>query len=259
MDDNFRSPMLDCFRRGEVAREVRLVAAQGAFATRAIDQFGLLMLLTGDTDDEVRATAEETLAKIPPELIAGFIARSDTPGEIRTFFIERGIASAATPLTDAEAGMLADDDASEYGPEPTTEEEKLSMLQTLTAMTVPEKVKAAMKGSREMRAVLIRDPNKMVSMAVLSSPKMTDAEIEAIAKMGAVAEDVLRVIGKNRAWTKSYNVVLALVRNAKTPVGMSLNMLQRLNDKDLKAISINRNVPEPLRIAARKKVVIGDG
>jgi hypothetical protein len=123
-------------------------------------------------------------------------------------------------------------------------------------MSVPEKVKAAMKGSREMRAVLVRDPNRMVSMAVLSSPKMTDAEVESIAKMGAVSEDVLRVIGQNRAWTKNYNVVLALVKNAKTPVAMTLNFLARLNDRDLRALSISRAIPEPLRIAARKKVVI---
>jgi hypothetical protein len=130
------------------------------------------------------------------------------------------------------------------------------MVQQLAAMSVPEKVKAAMKGSREMRAVLVRDPNRMVSMAVLSSPKMTDAEVESIAKMGAVSEDVLRVIGQNRAWTKNYNVVLALVKNAKTPVAMTLNFLARLNDRDLRALSISRAIPEPLRIAARKKVVI---
>jgi hypothetical protein len=252
MDNTLRTPLLDFFRRGEVARDVRMLAAQGAFAPRPLEQLGLLMILVADADAEIRATAEATLTRIPRELIEGFIARPDTPDELRAFFVARGVAPAATPLTDAAAGMLAEEETTE----PATEDEKLSMVQQLAAMSVPEKVKAAMKGSREMRAVLVRDPNRMVSMAVLSSPKMTDAEVESIAKMGAVSEDVLRVIGQNRAWTKNYNVVLALVKNAKTPVAMTLNFLARLNDRDLRALSISRAIPEPLRIAARKKVVI---
>jgi hypothetical protein len=246
--------MLDLFRRGEAPRDARMMAAQGVFAPRPLERLGLLMLLVADPDPEIAATAEATLKQIPEWLINAFIARDDTPAELRAFFTARGAAPAASPLGDAEAGMLAQEET----PEPATEDEKLSMVQQLAAMSVPDKVKAAMKGSREMRAVLIRDPNRMVSMAVLSSPKMTDAEVEAIAKMGAVSDDVLRVIGQNRAWTKNYNVVLSLVKNAKTPVAMSLNFLQRLNEKDLKVLSISRSVPDPLRIAARKKVVMGE-
>jgi hypothetical protein len=114
----------------------------------------------------------------------------------------------------------------------------------------------AMKGTREERAILIRDPNKIVAAAVLSSPKLNDTEVEAIAKMANVSEDVLRTIALSRAWTKSYAIVHALVRNPKTPVAMSMNFLPRLVDKDLRSLSTNRNVPEVLRVTARKKVVL---
>ena len=120
-------------------------------------------------------------------------------------------------------------------------------------MTVPEKVKCATKGTREMRAILIRDPNRMVAAAVLSCPKVNEAEVEAFAKMGNVSEEILRTIAMSRAWTKSYGVLLALVRNSKTPVALTMNMLQRLNDSDVKKISTDRNVPEALRLAARKR------
>ena len=73
--------------------------------------------------------------------------------------------------------------------------------------------------------------------------------------MASVSEDVLRAIGNNRAWMKSYDVVLGLIKNPKTPVAMSLNLMQRLQAKDVQALSVDRNVPEPLRIAARKKAV----
>ena len=88
-------------------------------------------------------------------------------------------------------------------------------------MTVPEKVKCATKGTREMRSILIRDPNRLVASAVLSCPKVNDAEVEAFAKMGNVSEDILRTIAKTRAWTKNYAVVLSLVKNSKTPVALT--------------------------------------
>jgi hypothetical protein len=124
-------------------------------------------------------------------------------------------------------------------------------------MTFPERLKAASKGSREVRAILIRDPSKSIAMAVLMSPKVTEQEVESFARMGSIAEDILRAIAANRAWMKNYGIVLALTKNAKTPVGLSLNLMHRLNDRDLATLSTDRNVPEPLRVAARKKVVSG--
>jgi hypothetical protein len=68
----------------------------------------------------------------------------------------------------------------------------------------------------------------------------------------------LRTIGSTRAWVKNYNILLGLTKNSKTPLALSLTFLNRLNDRDLRGISIDRNVPEPLRIAARKKVVLAE-
>ena len=128
-------------------------------------------------------------------------------------------------------------------------------MQKLTNMGFTERLKAAMKGTKEMRAILIRDPNKMISAAVLSSPKVTEQEAAGFARMASVSEDVLRAIGHNRAWMKNYSVVLGLTKNPKTPLAMSLNLMSRLQAEDVQTLSVDRNVPEPLRIAARKKVV----
>jgi hypothetical protein len=254
MEAGLRTPLLDFFKRGEVARDVRLLAAQGAIAPRPLEQLGLLVLLTGDADDEIRATAEQTLQRIPGDLLSAFIARSDVPLEMREFFVRRGTVVGSTPAADLD-GTLVDNATEDYGSESTTEEEKASVVQRLANMSVPQKVQAAMKGTREMRAILIRDPNKMVSLAVLSCPKITETEVESFARMGSVSEDVLRTIGQTRAWVKSYNVVLALVKNSKAPVALTLVLLNRLNESDVRRLSIDRNVPEPLRIAARRKLV----
>ncbi len=260
MDVSFRSPIVDLFRRGEVPRDVRLLAADGTLAPSAHDQLTLLMLLAGDSDAEVASAAEATLARIPVATLGAFLARPDVPADVRDFLAARGVASGDAPGDDLPLSIAAADGVSavpavpdEDAPVlPEESEEKKSTLQRLATMTVAEKVKAAMMGSREERAVLIRDPNKLVASAVLSSPKLTEAEVEAIAKMANVSDEVLRVIGHARKWSKSYVIVSSLAKNPKTPIAVSLNLVARLNERDVKAIALDRNIPEPLRLAARK-------
>jgi hypothetical protein len=253
VDAGFRTPLLDFFRRGEVARDVRLLAAQGALAPRAQEQLGLLMLLISDQDPEIARAAEHTLQVIPRELLSAFLARPDAPAELRAFFAARGIEPATVGAPDLDAPIL---DAAPDPEAPPPDEDEQTALQRITAMNVAQRIALAMKGSREERAILIRDPNKIVGVAVLSSPKMTENEIEGIAKMASVSDELLRIIANTRAWMKRYGVVVALARNPKTPVAISMNLLSRLNDKDLRQISADRNVPEILRITARQKLVI---
>jgi predicted component of type VI protein secretion system len=251
------------FRRGDVARDIRLEAAQGGMAPRAHEQVGLLMLLVDDADAEVAAAAEATISKIPHAALEAFLARSDASTEMREFFASRGIQAATVPAQDADAPLVGanavDDEraaivaADEEGPGRQLRE---STVQKIASLNVAQRMTLAMKGSREERAVLVRDPNKIVAVAVLSSPKLTDTEVESIAKMANVSDEILRMIGFSRAWTKNYAVVHALVRNPKTPVAMSMNLLSRLGDKDLRNLSTNRNIPDVLRVSARKRVVI---
>ena len=122
----------------------------------------------------------------------------------------------------------------------------------LGSLAVPARLKMAMKGTREQRAVLIRDPNKIVSAAVLSSPKLSDTEVESFARMTNVSEEVLRVIGTSRGWVRKQAVAVALVKNPKTPPAISLSLLPRMATREVKMLTMDRNVPEALRLAARK-------
>jgi hypothetical protein len=173
--------------------------------------------------------------------------------EVRAFFAERGVASAPAAAADDDSPLV--DAAPEPEPAPAGEDAQ-STLTRITSMTVAQRIGLAMKGSREERAILIRDPNKIVAVAVLSSPKMTENEIEGVAKMASISEEILRIIANNRAWTKRYSIIVALARNPKTPVAISMNLLGRLSERDLRAISTDKNVPEALRITARQKVVL---
>lgn len=260
MDVGHRTPLLDFFRRGEVARDIRLLAAQGALAPRAYEQLGLLVLLVADHDPDIAAAAEATLATIPRDSLAAFLARTEVGDDLRGFFAARGVQPADIPAPDADEPIV--DAGFDLPPveepgdaEDAPEGERTSTLNRIAAMTVAQKMALAMKGTREERAILIRDPNKIVGVAVLSSPKLTESEVESIAKMSSISDELLRLIAHTRAWVKNYSVVLALARNPKTPVAISMNLLARLQDRDLKLLSTDRNVAEIVRITARKKVV----
>lgn len=255
MDVGMRSPLVDAFRRADVPKDVRMDAAAGLVAPRGQEQLALFAMLVDDPDGDVREVAERTLATIQSSAIAAVLARSDTPADLIRFFNARGITPVAgAPASDSDAPLVEMPDET---PEPAAGggDATLSMTQQIQNMGIVERVRVAMKGTREARAMLVRDPNKMVSSAVLSSPKLTMAEVESFAKMANVSDDVLRAIAQNRGWVKNYGVAHGLVKNPKTPVAMSLNLMQRLVDRDIRSLAVDRNVPEPLRLAARKRMV----
>lgn len=249
MDSGLRSPLVDFFRRGDVARDVRLLAAQGAFAPRALEQLALLVLLTADDDVEIARTADTTVAALPLDPLRAFLARADVPSGMRRFFSARGIEPALSAAADGDAPLVdAPTDLPDVPAAPEGEKE----TGLLSSLPVLQRIKLAMKGTREQRAMLVRDTNKLVAAAVLSSPKLTEAEVEAFTKMGNVSEDVLRTIGMNRSWVKNYAIAAGLCRHPKTPPAISTHMIHRLTERDLKMLAVDRNVPEALRAVARK-------
>jgi hypothetical protein len=262
MDPGFRSPLIDFFRRGEVARDVRLLAAQGALAPRAQEQLALLVFLSDDSDPEIRRATEDTLDQLPLEALRAFVSRSDVPPEMRKFFADRGV----EPLEAVEAAALPPVNFEEPLLDTLSELPELSDLpenagpgepehKMLSSLPVLDRMKLAMKGTREQRSQLIRDANKLVSAAVLASPKINEAEIEAFTKMGNVSEDVLRIIGQNRGWVKNYGVAMGLCKHPKTPPAISMHLVNRLTEKDLKMLAMDRNAKEGLRLLAKKLLV----
>jgi hypothetical protein len=253
MESGFRSPLIDFFRRGEVARDVRMMAAEGALAPRAHEQLALLIFLSDDADPDIAASANTTLDALPVEPLQAFLARSDVPEQMRDFFATRGVRVGDQPATDT--GPLVDSDAGPALAEEATDEKAEPLV--LSTLSIMERMKLAMKGTKGQRAQLIRDSNKLVAAAVLSSPKLTESEVEAFAKMANVSEETLRTIAMNRSWAKNYGVIAGLTRNPKTPVAIAMQMVHRLNDRDLKSLMTDRNVQEVVRLTARRLAVKG--
>ena len=133
---------------------------------------------------------------------------------------------------------------------------KTPAFQKIMKMNVAERLQLAMKGSAEERAILIRDTAKMVAGAVLKSPKLSDSEITGFAAMRNVTEEILRAIASKKEWTKSYTTVHALVRNPKTPPGLTIQFLPRLGTRDLKIVAGDKNIPELVRRNARNMFLV---
>jgi hypothetical protein len=125
--------------------------------------------------------------------------------------------------------------------------ERISTVNRIMKMGVKDRVKLAMKGDREARNILVRDPNRLVATAVVTNPRITEQEIEMIASMRSISEDLLRMIASNRQWSRSYSVMHSLAKNPRTPIANSLTIMSRLQLRDLVGLTKNRNVSDAVR------------
>ncbi len=123
-------------------------------------------------------------------------------------------------------------------------------LEKVAEMSAAEKMMAALKGSREMRMLLIRDENRTVWSAVLASPKLSGADAEEIAQMWDVHPDVLREMAKNRQWRKRPEFCIKLLTNPRTPEDVATKLLGSLTNDDLEKVSLDPGLSPGIRARA---------
>jgi hypothetical protein len=138
---------------------------------------------------------------------------------------------------------------------PGEEERRLGRQQEIQMMPMPEKIRLAMTGDKEARGVLIKDSNKQVQEAVLDNQRITDHEIVAIVTSRMTSEDILRKIADNRNWVKYYQVRLGLVNNPKTPLPISLKLVDTLALADLKRLGKSKAIPNVIATAAMRLAI----
>lgn len=142
------------------------------------------------------------------------------------------------------------DESDEEKPAEVVETDR-QMLRKLSTLNIAQKVKLALKGNKEVRTTLIKDPNKLVATAVIKSPKMQESEVISIASMRSVNDEVLRLIAVNPEWTRNYNLKYALVSNPKCPIPISMAFLKHLRVNELGLLSKNKNVSQQIQKAAK--------
>lgn len=179
------------------------------------------------------------------------VAEGPVSSEVTT---PAGVAvGAAAPSSSPEAGQAPAHPAARHAIRPHDGESKRgSALQKISKMDIKGRIQLAMKGTKEERSILIRDGTKIVALAVLESPKITDGEVETFASQKNVLEAVLRAIPMKRRYAKHYPVVRNLVFNPRTPMDVALGLMKNMLVADLKNLSSNKQVSETVRKLALK-------
>jgi len=266
---------VDAIRAGSAPMVIRRKGAEGSLPVALEEKIEILILLSADADESLRLKAWQTLVTWNPPELEQFLSDPATPSELIDYLASYlvpgqpnlvealsknpGIfpeliewvrqcepTTATTPPPPLALPAEGSADTKKEG------QQRQTLIQRISAMTPIEKIKTALTGNQEERMALIRDSNKLVSRAVLSSPKLSDAEVEAYAAMKNVSEEVLRTIATNRRFLKSYTVARALINNPRAPLDVTLPLVTRMNDRDLKTLAMNRNVPDVLRSMGAK-------
>jgi hypothetical protein len=232
-----------------------------------------LVQLAGHIEAELQDILITNQARLlaAPEIVESLFENPDLSTDIRRradefleeFFLKRE-RERGEPLPEAEdveeaAPVPAEPGSVAAGSAPAAQspvEEEVSkdLIVRLTSLTVAQRIRVAFRGTREERLFLVRDPNRLVSTAVLKSPKTNEADAEAIANMKSVSEDVLRAVAHRREWMKKYGLMAAIVRNPRSPIDVTLPLVLRLAQRDQTALATDRNVPEAVRVTAKRIV-----
>lgn len=199
----------------------------------------LIELLIEDAVDDAIYTEIAKANKSRPEILTILLENPLAPDEIRQY-IGDAMRVPVKPKSEMAKVQKPSQDRSQ------------TILQRIQKLSVSERIHLALRGGKEMRTILMRDPNKEVILTVLDNPKITDTEVELVAKSRSIADEALRKITKKRGWMKNYNVVLSLITNPKTPPGIALPLVSELKTRDLALLSKNRNVSEGIRSTAKK-------
>jgi hypothetical protein len=185
-----------------------------------------------------------------PEILTFLLNHPLTPEDARQLAAE--ILKLPVPAVKRE--IVPEHTASDQESESISERKTQRMLQTIQGLRMGEKLQLALRGSHEIRSILLRDTNPQVMNAVLNNPKITDTEIELLAKQKTTSIDIIREIASKKEWVKNYQIVFALVTNSKTPIGIALKHIKILRVKDLAKLGIDKNVPDAIRTNAKKLI-----
>jgi hypothetical protein len=261
---------VEILRAGKAPPLIRRKAAEGDLPVSLEEKIEILVTLCRHPDEATRTTALATLNHWDSAELNQVFSNPQTPAAVLEFAVRRlapdreelrealaGNPSLRDPLRiilHADEGEAASGGAAEEKAAADAPPERRTLLQKIGRMTVAEKINAALMGNQEERTVLVHDSNKLVSRAVIQSPKLSEQEVENIATMKNVSEEVLRLVAMNRKFIRSYAVARNLINNPRTPIDAGLPLIHRLNDRDLKELSCNKNVAEVIRSLAHKLV-----
>ncbi len=287
------SPTVAAFVGPAVGSNAKLQGIEAAASMQTVDRVVLLFCLMRDADSCVAETASTAFGSLPEECLLAFLDTPEPHPSIlgaiaRTRYSSPAVAAAllecpALPpaetefiakcvLNSGESGLAGEagdgaagsDEAGGEAPSDAQESEEtsddveqeyLSKYQMIQSMGVGEKIKMALTGDKEWRAILVNDNNKLVCCSVIKNPRITEGEILQFLKVGVQNDEIIRIICANKEWIKNYMIRKALVDSPKTPLPLALRFLSSLNEKDIAAYAKSKNISSVISTQAKRMVL----
>jgi hypothetical protein len=258
----FRNPLGDDAARAAIVRRASANALEQLASIDAIlggsPEALRALAAHGEASAAVRATCAEIAAAAGITLEATTDAHRESSGATPTgeaasdAEVDSAIDSIHAKLASASSGAPSDSDA---GSEVEAETKRvLPLAKFLETLSVSQKIRRATIGSGEERAILVRDTNRLVAEAAITSPRIQENEVLRIAANRSVSSDVLRRIAESREWMKSYPIKVVLVQNPRVPMPLALRLLPMLREADLKRVAASRSVPSAVAAAAKREM-----
>lgn len=189
----------------------------------------------------------EAMARLSPTEMEQAVQQVELPPEAQALVETAQVDHAAIDAAAESAAQALDS----TNPQ---ERERIPTLKLIASLNVAQRVALAVRGNKEARSILVRDPNKMVASATIRSPRITEQEVVMAATSRSVADEVIRIIANTKEMTRSYAVKLALVNNPKTPLPTAMRMLTLLRENDVRNIAKSKNVPASVSTQARRLI-----
>jgi hypothetical protein len=228
---------------------------------RILQILGLEVKISVDEDEEGAEAAPEVEEELDVEEVEEVDPVSGTKRRVRRPMTGGDAAASAVFNPDLfrsflegrefnfAAGLTGEDQGEQL-----SDDERITLYQSVMKMSVAEKIVLAIRGNREARNLLLRDSNRLIPLYVLQNARITEEEISQVTTSPSSSRELISEISRNREWTRAYKVKRALAVNAKTPLDKAMRFLNTLNYKDVRDISRSKNVPSALAIQAKRLV-----
>jgi len=172
---------------------------------------------------------------------------SDEPTPDDIIYAETAALAESLAAEKAEDTHNEDDEGKEV-----LKEKFLPLYKRIADMSISQKVRRALLGTREERLLLVRERNRLVATAVARSPMLQEDEVNLITRNRNISEEVLRIISSDGEWMQSYTIKKNLVENPKTPLMTASRLIPLLREADVRMLSKSKNVTAAVQEAARR-------
>ncbi|MBI5485374.1 MAG: hypothetical protein HY888_13090 [Deltaproteobacteria bacterium] len=248
--------------------DTKLEGCAAAAGMMPFERVTLLFCLSKDPEITVQSAAVIQLELLPEDVTDAYAASDGAHPAVLNMLSRIAKTRSVKPAQLTESVQLTEparldesvkldessgeDEAAEEEPASVEDEEYLSKYKLTQLMGIGEKIKMALTGDKEWRSILVKDANKLVSGGVIKNPRITEAEVLALAKSGIQNDEIIRLICANREWIKNYNIRKALITNARTPVQSAMRYLDTMGERDLATFAKSKNISSVISTMAKR-------